>query len=573
MVLIRNGPINQPITLCIKFYENGVLFDPFSVGPVRIFESESGGTPLAVLTPDSYGLGEFCYTWDALATSSSLQPGIYFDEIDWVAQTGMPTKTQRYSFELTEEVEETTPPPDPTPAVTAQVGCRPKPSWIHRLGLQLVVDVGNGMGVNLGWEEARTADIDQQIHYNIYFSDTRFGVFDRPKAITTARGVTVNIVPGNVFYFAVKATEFDTDLDITEMTQISTNVFQYPTDQILLNELPEEDDGYVVEVADVSEYPTTGELLIDTEIIRYSGVDTINNTFIIDAEDRAITLTILSSHEIGSTVALWRGIEDGNSVIRQGVAAWHQVTPRNVDELGEFNVDADGYRAANQDDLTTDLSASDENTEDFPNYDFRGYHKPSLQSLFRGDCVNSYVGGEFDGGRGLFFQDRNLARLDAMLQVTGEPVILLRRKWTGKRCKCIGLRREHARTRCDRCFGTGFDGGYDRFLNTRAISESFTNTKGFILVRIHPFTDDLKIEDSQGLTQPSELTSWTITFPTLKDRDFIVRFNEDGTEEFRYEILDVTRNKLFFGESGKQEFRMKRHDKTDTIYTFDVSTP
>jgi hypothetical protein len=93
------------------------------------------------------------------------------------------------------------------------------------------------------------------------------------------------------------------------------------------------------------------------------------------------------------------------------------------------------------------------------------------------------------------------------------------------------------------------------------------------MIRIHPFSDDLKIEDSQGLVQPSELTAWTINVPTLKDRDFIVRFNEDGTEEFRYEVLDVTRNKLFFGQSGKQEFRMRRHDKTDVIYQLDVSIP
>ena len=52
-----------------------------------------------------------------------------------------------------------------------------------------------------------------------------------------------------------------------------------------------------------------------------------------------------------------------------------------------------------------------------------------------------------------------------------------------------------------------------------------------------------------------------------------MRFNEDGTEEYRYEILSVTRNKLFFSESGKQEFRMLRHDKTDVIYTFNVTAP
>jgi hypothetical protein len=58
--------------------------------------------------------------------------------------------------------------------------------------------------------------------------------------------------------------------------------------------------------------------------------------------------------------------------------------------------------------------------------------------------------------------------------------------------------------------------------------------------------------------------------PTLKDRDFIIRFNQDGTEEFRYEVLDVTRNKLFYGESGKQNFKAKRVRKTDPIYQWRV---
>ena len=95
------------------------------------------------------------------------------------------------------------------------------------------------------------------------------------------------------------------------------------------------------------------------------------------------------------------------------------------------------------------------------------------------------------------------------------------------------------------------------------------------MARIHPYSDDLEIVGDQGLRHPSELTAWTITVPTLKDRDIIIRYDRDPDtgefiEEFRYEVLDVTRNKLFFGNTGKQEFRMRRHDKTDVIYQFDA---
>ena len=221
----RSGPINVPIQLSVQFFQNGSLFDPFSVGPVRIFENAVGGTPLATLTPDSYQTGIFSVTWDALATSSSLQPGTYFDEWDWVAESGMATKTQRYSFALTAATTTTpTPPVTETAPVGTVVGCRPKPSWIRRMGLLRVDDLGNELGIMLAWEEARPADFNQQVHYNIYMSDTRFATLEQdPFAITTSLATVINVdEPGNVFYFAVKATEFDTDIDITEMDQIQT---------------------------------------------------------------------------------------------------------------------------------------------------------------------------------------------------------------------------------------------------------------------------------------------------------------------------------------------------------------
>jgi len=572
----RTGPINVPITLSIRFLSNGSPFEPFLIESVRIYDVATGTpTPLAVISPDAYGDGIYSVTWDALATSTSLTTGTYYDEWIWTAENGLPSKTQRYSFALTTATTPADPPQDgstETLPVTQSVACFSKPSWTHRPGITLVEDVGNGMGVNIAWEEARPANFEQQIHYNIYYATTRFDVLSAPKAVTTSRVGTINIPPGNVYYFAVKAAEFDTDWDITELTQISENVYQYPTSRTLLNDLPATQDGYYIYVDDVTGYPSNGELLIDQEIIRYGALDTVNDAFVVDGYNRAITLTQVATHEVGADVELWHGVEDGNTVIRMGTAAWHQVVPRNVDEIGETNVDEDGYRAANTDNITTDLSSSDTNTSDFPNYDYKGYHRPSLQSTFTGDCVNSYVGGEFDGGRGFFFQDRNLARLDAQLQVTGENILLFRRKWSGKRCKCIGLRREHQRTRCGTCFGTGFSGGYDRFVNTRAISESFVNTQGYIKARIYPYVDDLKLESGQGLTSPVELSAWTIVYPTIKDRDVIIRYNEDGTEEFRYECLNVTRNRLLFGESGKQEFKVFRMDKTDILYMIPVLT-
>jgi hypothetical protein len=126
------------------------------------------------------------------------------------------------------------------------------------------------------------------------------------------------------------------------------------------------------------------------------------------------------------------------------------------------------------------------------------------------------------------------------------------------------LRREHHDARCQICYGTGFSNGFEQFLNPRRPDSR-------ILIRVEPATEDLKIEDRGGLTPDYLPNCWTMAFPGLKDRDVLVRFNEDNTEEFRYEILNVQRVRAFFGQSGVQKFAMQRFARTDIIYQFPVT--
>lgn len=569
--MARSGLIGQEIDIGIKFYQNGSLFDPFVVNPVKIFDAASGGNLLATLPVIRLSVGFYQATWDIPDT---IDPGTYYDQWEWVAEDGMSSNIQRYSFDLA--LAGIPSGATDAEAAIARAGCRPKPTWLHLVGVRRTEDIGNGMGLRLTWGEAAPNDQSKQVHYNVYTSNTRFGVFnDGPDFITTARQVVVNVPPGKLHYFAVRATEYNpTEFNITELEQVGNDLFQYPEPLELENDI--DAYGATINVNSTNGYPEKGFLKVNSEVIQYSSKDGEN--FFVEDTERGAFQTVISSHLSGSTIELFRGIEDGNTVILNETAAWHESfgTPRNVDAIGQFNVDEDGYRAANADNITPDFTVSDNENADFPAFDFKGYHRPSLQETLDGRCVNSYAGGEFNGVRGLNFQERNLARLDFQLQTTGKPAILLKRKWTGKRCSCMGMRREHQRTRCPFCFGTGFDGGYDRFMNTRPISELWRNVFGMIMVRVHPYADDLEIVGDQGLRHPSELTAWTLTVPTLKDRDLIILFNRDNNtgeffEEFRYEVLDVTRNILVLGDSGRQQFRMRRHDKTDVIYQYSVN--
>jgi hypothetical protein len=108
------------------------------------------------------------------------------------------------------------------------------------------------------------------------------------------------------------------------------------------------------------------------------------------------------------------------------------------------------------------------------------------------------------------------------------------------------------------CFSTSFVGGYEQYYNPK-------RNDSRILVRFDATVDDLPARP-MGLEQSFAPNCWTTVSPTIKDRDVIIRFNQDETEEFRYEVLNVTRNKLFFSLSGGQKFAVYRVDKTDPIY-------
>lgn len=565
----RSAAVNTQITLRVRFLENGVPFTPYSVSAVNIYAVAVGGVAIASLTPTEEETGLYSVAFSASDYGITSAVTLY-DEWTWTANEGMSSKTQRYSFELTEAEEEA----EDTTTEALSVVCRTPPSWVRRIGITRIEDLGSGSGIFIAWEEARPHNYLHPLHYNIYYSTSRLSVFSEgPKATTAERSVSVYLNdPGTVYYFAVRATEYSIHFDLEQMEQIGVHTYSYPDAVYLTEDLDiASHDGYSIPVDSVEGFPEVGELLIGTEVLYYAGIDRVNNEFIVPDDGRGYESTNIDQHREGAAVTFWGGVTEENTIIRQGIATWHQQVPRNLDAIGETNVGADGYRTISEDLVTTDLSASEENNEDFSAFDFCGYHRPSLQSTFSGDCVGSYVGGEFNGSRGLFLNDRNLARLDTMLQTSGEPVVLLRRKWTGVKCSCFGLRREHQRTRCPLCYGTGFSGGYDRYINTRPISERWVNTEGYILIRVYPYTDDLKIEQSQGLVQPVELQCWTIAIPTIKDRDIIIRFDEDFVEEFRYEVLNTNRNKILMNSVGSQTFVAKRLDKTDVIYTYDTS--
>jgi hypothetical protein len=357
----------------------------------------------------------------------------------------------------------------------------------------------------------------------------------------------------------------------TDPSQTDGYLYIYPQ-TLLAQDIGEEDTE--IPITDIDIFPAYGVIKVGVELIRYIGKD-LPGGLLVGAErgfqGSEARLHTTDGYDGYSTwdpvVSFWRGNEEENLFIIQ-----EQNTFNSNYEI--FTI-TDGYRRVNKEGiLTTDLSKNEDDRIDFPAYDFSGWHRTDPKLFFSGLCMDSYIGGEHfcaDGYNGINRQIRNMSfsdhadRLQEFLLEqlgTGEKVVLLRRLYKGTTCHCFEINQEHPDPRCHSCFGTGFVGGYEQYYYPR-------DSSGRILMRFDPGTEDIKIEDAGLESHLIYSNCWTLSSPTINDRDVIIRFLPDGKEEeFRYEVLDVTRNKILFGQTGNQHFKLQRIRKTSPIYQY-----
>jgi hypothetical protein len=430
---------------------------------------------------------------------------------------------------------------------------------------------GDGYGVELKWIQAWSGSPPFQVVYNLYYSTHKDDVFTEgvKYVITDAtklQSIIDGLTPGDVYFFAVRgALQNPDDVSLSGLPSIE-NFKLYP-EAMLLEDIGPTD--LAIKVSDIALFPAKGVVQIGAELIAYTGLDLPNSALVLsDVSKRGYYDTEARLHQTDGydgyvyrdpLVKFFIGFEDGNQSV--------VLTENRFFEPHYARTDADGYRTQ-KDLLTTDFSDDEAEQIDFAPFDYAGYRRTDPVDLLAGKCVGSYYGGQYfcaDGYGGVGMQVRGLdiatindQRQEVLLSTTGRPCVLVKRLWTGITCSCVSPSRETPESRCPRCFGTGFVTGYEQFYNPR-------RSDGRILVRFDPTVEDLLPMDA-GLESDFKPNAWTLSVPILKDRDFLIRFNKDGTEEFRYEILNVTRNYILLDNVGGQKFACVRVRKTDPIY-------
>ena len=445
-------------------------------------------------------------------------------------------------------------------------------------GVYFVDNLGDGYHLNVTWHPARTTRPDYDLAYLIYYSTARSDVFyEEPKLITQGRKLPppetiqgaeaqlfgyfaeIPLPVGVTYYFGVRATEFPhrampiVPPDGYGSLSAGLNVvdgysFAIPAIQTLTSPIAGS-GALVVPVTTTAGYANAGGyIVVGQEVMYYTSLT--NKTFVVSATGRGLFgTTISSSHNVGEIVKMYYGNHDDNTVIAKNLVSWE--SPH------------DPHRTR-PDLVTTDFTLQDGYHTDFEFFDYCGYHRYRPDELLDDQQCNTYVGGEYNGHRGLNIYDRMLAREEQLLEVTGEPAILLRRIWSGETCICRTSRKDNSKVRsCAICFGTGFKGGFIQYLNPRRIDQR-------VMVHFAPSDEDLGMGPQSGWDQKFKPGTWTLAVPSIKDRDVIVRFNEFGEMDWIYVVNAVSRAKLMFGRYARQKLQLSRLDKTDVLYQFRI---
>ncbi len=444
------------------------------------------------------------------------------------------------------------------------------------VGIEACVCLSNGTSIAVTWFQAYAQNPSHHIAYNIYYSSDKRMVFSEgPKFVSLGTDLAANIIdliPGQDYYFSVRPLECD-DSTFARLSALPTahdQLKMFPGG-LLAHDLTATD--LAIQLVDADLFPSSGILKIGIEFINYTHADlSIATLYCDNVSDRGFLGTEARSH----TTDGYDGYHYGSAEVQYFISGESKIFDRiylceSRFEYPNFPGLIDGYHQVTKDLLHTDLSVSDDQNVTFPSYDYAGYHRTDPADLLSGNCIGSYIGGEqycLDGYgvgrvvRGLNVQDVNNQREEELLSVTGRPAVLIQLRNTGITCACYLQSSEYADDRCPLCLGKKFVYSYKQYFNPR-------RSDGRIMVRVGPVNENLKVYDS-GMESELPADMWTLTVPTIYNRDIIVLFDLAGNEEYRYEVMAVGRNNTFLGMEGGQKFATTRIRKTDPAYQIPI---
>lgn len=157
--------------------------------------------------------------------------------------------------------------------------------------------------------------------------------------------------------------------------------------------------------------------------------------------------------------------------------------------------------------------------------------------------------------------NEHIERLKRLLIARGEKVYLVKRILDGEYCtNCYDpITKVIKRKYCSQCYGTRIKGGYQLYLTP-------DTTDGKIYIAGPNTAENITMENyGRDLNEENEM--WTLPYYPLTNGnvtfsyDFIIRFNDDGTEMGRFYITDVFSSRNKDNKVTYQSFKIRLADR------------
>jgi hypothetical protein len=143
-------------------------------------------------------------------------------------------------------------------------------------------------------------------------------------------------------------------------------------------------------------------------------------------------------------------------------------------------------------------------------------------------------------------------RNEILLRRGGEAVDVYIRRTAGVRCSCFDpVRGQPKFANCGDCFGTTFEGGYDKYAN--------------VLMKIEPFQQQVQLTEI-GVKVVSGPRAWITCFPIVKPGDIVAR----RINNRRYEVQNLD-TKISRAIITRQEFTLNEMTPTEAPEIFMLS--
>jgi hypothetical protein len=164
------------------------------------------------------------------------------------------------------------------------------------VGTNKVSSFGDGHTINVSWYQAALSDLTKKMAYHIYYSTIKEDVFyEGVKYVSIDNKIEanlINLIPGQLYFIAVRPVEYNpTIFDLNTLPIAYDNLRYYPS-SILSANISATD--LTIPLLDTSDFLPSGFVKIGAELVKYTGVNYINNELIVPAAGSGTPSTLIN---------------------------------------------------------------------------------------------------------------------------------------------------------------------------------------------------------------------------------------------------------------------------------------